>query len=348
MTDNYSTIEKTQLREYISQFDNSIELTPDVENLILEMAKDFVDDVAEMSCRIAKQRKAQSVEPDDILCYLERSWDINIPGNSLNAIIPSQSALATIVSSQGHSKKVTSTEQTELVAARDDNDSVLLNSIRELIFYNGLQTTTRKDSAINQMTCIGGTAGCSLLPEVAYCYNKVEDNLSEPDWKCKAKLPANITLGDIAISCEGYNSSDDIYVLDGSCGLEYTLNYVIPNPSSSSSSSSVSSSISSSSFKLFLLRIAYNTGALSNVFIAFSPLLLVYKLFCSTRAFNSFNCSAINKQINPFILAYYPSNGDYPSFLYILLSWGLLGYISTLFVRKNKRRVTTKGINIDF
>lgn len=41
--------------------------------------------------------------------------------------------------------------------------------------------------------------------------------------RCKADLEKGIKLGDITVSCEGYEYPDDPYILRDSCGLEYTL-----------------------------------------------------------------------------------------------------------------------------
>jgi len=38
-------------------------------------------------------------------------------------------------------------------------------------------------------------------------------------------MDSNLKFGNIEVSCEGYDHPDDPYVLRGSCGLEYTLEY---------------------------------------------------------------------------------------------------------------------------
>jgi len=42
-------------------------------------------------------------------------------------------------------------------------------------------------------------------------------------WTCQADVPDYFKLGATDIICEGYASSDDPYVLSGSCGVEYRL-----------------------------------------------------------------------------------------------------------------------------
>ena len=51
---------------------------------------------------------------------------------------------------------------------------------------------------------------------------------SEYQWKCEAEMPIEYRFGRIRVSCEGYASSSDEYVLEGSCGLEYELEFTEP------------------------------------------------------------------------------------------------------------------------
>lgn len=43
--------------------------------------------------------------------------------------------------------------------------------------------------------------------------------------ECKTDLDVVYKFGKTVVSCEGYESSEDQYVLRGSCGLEYQLDY---------------------------------------------------------------------------------------------------------------------------
>ena len=42
-------------------------------------------------------------------------------------------------------------------------------------------------------------------------------------WTCSASLPEEFKLGSTDVTCEGFESSDDPFVLKGSCGVEYRL-----------------------------------------------------------------------------------------------------------------------------
>ena len=63
-------------------------------------------------------------------------------------------------------------------------------------------------------------------PKVVTCVNVNSDD-HFVTWKCNSKhLSTKVFFGDVIISCEGYSYRDDDYVLVGSCGLEYQLNWV--------------------------------------------------------------------------------------------------------------------------
>ncbi|KAI4894069.1 hypothetical protein NFI96_022943 [Prochilodus magdalenae] len=104
-----------------------------------------------------------------------------------------------------------------------NNGAVLLRDVQVLTLYRGRYTAARRTSPIPQLQCIGGSAGCgSFTPEVVQCQNKGWDGV-DVQWECKADMDNWYRFGRVEVSCEGFNSPDDPYVLQGSCGLEYTL-----------------------------------------------------------------------------------------------------------------------------
>lgn len=58
----------------------------------------------------------------------------------------------------------------------------------------------------------------NILILIAYFYFSSQ-------WECKTDLDIAYKFGKTVVSCEGYESSEDQYVLRGSCGLEYNLDY---------------------------------------------------------------------------------------------------------------------------
>ena len=63
-----------------------------------------------------------------------------------------------------------------------------------------------------------------LHPEHVQCTNKGFDG-QDFQWECKADMSDNVRFGMISVSCEGYDHPNDDYVLAGSCGLNYNLEF---------------------------------------------------------------------------------------------------------------------------
>ncbi|MCJ8749310.1 hypothetical protein PDJAM_G00174870 [Pangasius djambal] len=104
-----------------------------------------------------------------------------------------------------------------------NDGAVLLRDVQALTLYRGRYTTARRSSPVPQLQCVGGSAGCAaFVPEVVQCQNKGWDGV-DVQWECKADMDNWYRFGKVEVSCEGYSSPDDPYILSGSCGLEYTL-----------------------------------------------------------------------------------------------------------------------------
>eukprot|EP00657_Telonema_sp_P-1_P004663 TRINITY_DN20965_c0_g1_i2.p1 TRINITY_DN20965_c0_g1~~TRINITY_DN20965_c0_g1_i2.p1 ORF type:complete len:214 (+),score=35.77 TRINITY_DN20965_c0_g1_i2:44-643(+) len=57
-----------------------VTLSPEVAEVLCELATDFVENAAAFGCRLAKHRKSKVLEVRDLQAYLERNWDISVPG----------------------------------------------------------------------------------------------------------------------------------------------------------------------------------------------------------------------------------------------------------------------------
>jgi hypothetical protein len=103
--------------------------------------------------------------------------------------------------------------------------AVLLSKVNSRTVRAGQKTASRRVSPVPQLQCVGRRDVCELYQvDVMRCTNEGSDYDAENiQWACKASLPDEFKLGSTDVSCEGYESREDPYVLKGSCGVESKL-----------------------------------------------------------------------------------------------------------------------------
>lgn len=105
------------------------------------------------------------------------------------------------------------------------HNKVLLKNVNALTLNQGQYTTSRRSLPVLQLNCVGGSAASeSYKVKTVQCVNTGFDG-KDYNWKCESVLPKSLRLGKLVVNCEGYDFPDDSYVLVGSCGLEYNLEY---------------------------------------------------------------------------------------------------------------------------
>ncbi|KAG8801959.1 Transcription initiation factor TFIID subunit 12, partial [Serendipita sp. 399] len=79
---------RKKIQELVSTVDATVKVDADAEDLLLEIADEFIDSVANFACRLAKHRNNTELELRDLQLHLEMHHGIRIPGFSADP--PSQ------------------------------------------------------------------------------------------------------------------------------------------------------------------------------------------------------------------------------------------------------------------
>ncbi|XP_067050701.1 uncharacterized protein [Acropora muricata] len=79
---------KRRLQDLLHEIDPREQMDDEVEDLLLQIADDFIESVVTASCQIAKHRKSNTLEVRDVQLHLERSWNMWIPGFGNDEIRP--------------------------------------------------------------------------------------------------------------------------------------------------------------------------------------------------------------------------------------------------------------------
>eukprot|EP00898_Chlorokybus_atmophyticus_P000085 jgi/Chlat1/1077/Chrsp110S01570 len=98
------------------------------------------------------------------------------------------------------------------------NRAVMIDDVKALTLRRGEYTASRRTAPVPQLKCL---QGCEYEPDVVQCTNVGSDGRNA-QWRCEADLPSHLRFS----STTGYDSPDDARILEGSCGLEYSLKRV--------------------------------------------------------------------------------------------------------------------------
>lgn len=94
-TNSSQVLDRKRLQELVKEVDPLEQLDDDVEEMMLQIADDFIDNVANAACQFAKHRQSSTVEVKDVQLHLERNWNIWIPGFGTEDIKPYKKAATT-------------------------------------------------------------------------------------------------------------------------------------------------------------------------------------------------------------------------------------------------------------
>merc|ERR1711974_349524 len=73
-------LDKKRLQELVKEVDPHEQLDEDVEELLLQIADDFIEQTVVASCALAKHRKSPNVDVRDVQMVLEKNFNMWIPG----------------------------------------------------------------------------------------------------------------------------------------------------------------------------------------------------------------------------------------------------------------------------
>ncbi|CCH62415.1 hypothetical protein TBLA_0H01280 [Henningerozyma blattae CBS 6284] len=85
-------LSKRKLRELVRSVsidehdEKDLSIDGDVEELLLDMADEFVSNITSFSCRLSRHRNSNMVNKRDIQLHVERNWNIRVPGFNADEI----------------------------------------------------------------------------------------------------------------------------------------------------------------------------------------------------------------------------------------------------------------------
>jgi len=86
---------KGRLQDLVREVDPNEQLDEEVEELLLQIADDFIESTVSASCQLAKHRQASALDVTDVQMHLERQWNMWIPGFGTDELRPYKRAPVT-------------------------------------------------------------------------------------------------------------------------------------------------------------------------------------------------------------------------------------------------------------
>ncbi|KAF8482953.1 transcription initiation factor TFIID subunit A-domain-containing protein [Russula ochroleuca] len=111
---------RRSIQDLVISIDPNIKIEPEVEDLLLDIADEFIDSVTNFGCRLAKHRAGDTLEVRDLQLHLERNHNIRIPGfaSDMTPIALSQAGVVPTTQSTQSTKKGAQGTQNSLRAHR--------------------------------------------------------------------------------------------------------------------------------------------------------------------------------------------------------------------------------------
>lgn len=94
-------LDKQRLQELVQEVDPNEQLEEEVEDVLLSIADDFIESLVSSACMIARHRKSNTLDVNDVQLALEKNWNMWIPGFGVDGVVGVFSGTATGPNSTG-------------------------------------------------------------------------------------------------------------------------------------------------------------------------------------------------------------------------------------------------------
>ncbi|GFT61495.1 hypothetical protein NPIL_689921, partial [Nephila pilipes] len=88
-------LNKQRLQDLVREVDPNVQTDEETDDLLLQLAEEFIEDVVETSCSLAKHRKSTVLEIKDVQLALEKDWNMWIPGFGTEELRPYKKSFTT-------------------------------------------------------------------------------------------------------------------------------------------------------------------------------------------------------------------------------------------------------------
>lgn len=78
----------SRLNDLVQDTDPNLNIEEDVEETLISLAEDFINNVVNGACLLAKHRHVSTIEVKDLLMYLDKNYNMWIPGFGTDELRP--------------------------------------------------------------------------------------------------------------------------------------------------------------------------------------------------------------------------------------------------------------------
>lgn len=80
-------LDRQRLQELVKEVDPDEQLEEEVEDILLNVADDFIDSLVSSACMISKHRQSGALEVRDVQLALEKNWNMWVPGFGIDGLV---------------------------------------------------------------------------------------------------------------------------------------------------------------------------------------------------------------------------------------------------------------------